>query len=304
MENIQEYLKNKELIRDIKIGSNIVFLANKYNIDFSIIKELKKNIKRDDGTIKKELINCLKNKDLDLYQIAERMNTSYNTIIALAKKFKLKIKNKADSNNGMVLKRNKLKRKKTIVLSKESKNNDKNEVIDLRDRQIKNKSTCSLIENIKIDVINNMSYVDVLAKYKLNESELQYLKSKYGLINLCKFYKEKRKQEFNKMYSEGKTAKEIIDSEFNKGLGKYGLVTSKTLYNIVDVYKHIDHISKDSKTFNEIKTIFNTLSGIGSTNKFIVNYLNEKGYKTPFNKQFTENNINHLIKQIKKINEI
>lgn len=88
--NINDYLNNKELINDVKLGVNAVTLANKYDLHYNIAKRLKTEFKYN-NEFKKQFLNYY-NENLSFYEIAENMNVSKDKIYSFAKELKLSTK--------------------------------------------------------------------------------------------------------------------------------------------------------------------------------------------------------------------
>lgn len=291
--NIEEHLKNEELIKDLKNGINIIALTRKYDIDFYTARLLKSRIKKDDEVFKINLLKYYNQEPiLSLNEIAEKMNLSYDLIKNSYKVLKLSTKDRGGKsyNNRKEI----IKSKRTRFTPIKNPNMVGTDTIVLTEgkRAKTDDELLKLIEGIKSAIFSNIiSYVDLIKEFNLND------------FTILKLHKEKRKEVFNKMYINGKSAKEILDSDFNKSLGKYMVMSINSVYNIVIDYKHARGGHKNFNIHFEAKAIIKTLFSIGKKTGYIVEYLNKNGYKTPEGKKFTVSNLWYTIKQIKKENE-
>lgn len=307
-----------DLIQDILDKKNIVYIANKYNISFYEARKLKLDYGDKFSKRKNEFLELLKDTSLSYEDIAIKMNLSKSRIDEFAKAwdvdfyskcggrtkyFKHILKNNKDAKEE--LKKLYINENKDVKTIAEEFNVNKHGLgillkkIKQENKEEKEKFYKETINNINKDILEGITYSELIEKYKLTKTLLGILKYR-GLGDLMSFFREKRNKDFMIMFKNGSKAEEILKSDINLKCGPLKLDHTETIYDIIN--KAGIHKNNMDDFTDDLWLEINNLLKLEASHKFIVNYLNNKNYKTIHNKKFTISNLHHYIEKIKKQN--
>ncbi len=312
--DIKPYLENEELILDLRSNVDKPYICNKYNLGINLVKRLRAEFKYDENQIKQDIFKYYEDKTLTFNDIGEKLNLTSKKVQTLFDKFGLDNKGRNFSKEAINKKINRINRNAEVKLMLNNgltyiEISEKVNIpisvaqyvgkkIGIRKQYEKKQEYLNLIEKITNDIVNNNYYFsDLVEKYHLNYKKIINLQN-HGLMRLVVFYKNKRDEIIKKLYSEGKSALEILDMEFNQKSWTCKLSSMHQIYYIVDTGKAID-AKKPNSFYNPLILDFIDLLLKSKTkHDDIVKYLNEKNFKTRMGKKFTVNNLTFYITEL------
>lgn len=304
-------LNTEELIKDIVNRERTTFINRKYNLSYEEIKQYQILYKAKYKDRKDEFLN-LYNTKLSLPEIKDKMNIDNRLVYDFYKVWIGDDKNnsanirkfKKKERNDNVIEMIKKGVKVSIIANKFGLSEQRIGQIARNNgfylEQVKEENYASYINKIENAIKDGLSYSELCDDFNLTNYVITKLR-KHGLSDIRKYYVDKRKNDFIKLYDEGKTAEEILKSDANMNAGSLKLTTIDNIYNIVcKSVKKRTNVDEVFRLRIEVKLIIKTLLNAGKTYDFIVNYLNEKGYKTSYEKPYTLSNIQYVIQRVRK----